>query len=500
MSEKPLNDRLRILRDRTAEIARRSGDAVSDMMDRSKPFVEEQRALLVEKARAAGERARLLAFPEEPSEILSRSVLFRPTPEAGSGPTIRSVEWKADAAVALSAFGLIAFDKQVTDLTAQIFHGSGAHQDLSRVLFHVDHDEIHRWIDTVPGSGVRGGGIVHRLEWGHDLEAAHKLYDEHGVEGLLVWIQHMVQDTMSSTGVPIPGGERLSHWLVQHGAKEGNAALAVSLNVAELAGSILAGASMLRIAALLVELQKHFRVKKRLERAKEATAIGDLDAAIAHYKEAQSLADHREPEIDLALGWAYAMTGRPRAESFLAFRSAAEGLAAKDHALDRDGVLISLRGTASMLALTQAAQVLELDSMKGAWQNELDRIARGGVAAFEAQAIAYCEGFLPEIRGKRLPLRLRPLSAAANYYLAARLSASVPFVPTSNDFGRLAARALNLLEEAEALHPGEERILGVRRRWAAELAPGEIIISPKAGIRGQAATAPMGAFPIPEAL
>jgi hypothetical protein len=61
----------------------------------------------------------------------------------------------------------------------------------------------------VPGSGIRGGGIVHRLQHGHDLAAAQQLYAAHGLPGLLVWMQ----DVATPTRVPIPlCGERLGAW------------------------------------------------------------------------------------------------------------------------------------------------------------------------------------------------------------------------------------------------------------------------------------------------
>ncbi len=71
---------------------------------------------------------------------------------------------------------------------------------------------------------------------------------------------------------------------------------------------------------------------------------------------------------------------------------------------------MSLRGTAYMLALTQASQVLEMDDLKGAWRGELDRMARGGVAAVEAQAIACYEGLIPGDKRQTAPAtRATPL-------------------------------------------------------------------------------------------
>lgn len=117
-----------------------------------------------------------------------------------------SAAWRSDALVALSTMGVLEWEEEITHATRRIFHDGPGHARLSAKLFHADYDVIHRWIDTVPGSGVRGGGIVHRLQHGHDLAAAGAIYEQHGLPGLLVWIQHMSQDVMTPTGVPIPIG------------------------------------------------------------------------------------------------------------------------------------------------------------------------------------------------------------------------------------------------------------------------------------------------------
>jgi hypothetical protein len=67
--------------------------------------------------------------------------------------------------------------------------------------------------------------------------------------------------------------------------------------------------------------------------------------------------------------------------------------------------------------------------------------------------------------------RQRPFSAAANYYLAARLARSAPFLPASAEAARLSAGALGMLEGAARAHA--EDADGVRRsaaRWKLELA------------------------------
>jgi hypothetical protein len=419
----------------------------------------------------AGARAKGLLAAEDPDIIVASSA-FRPFPDGGPAPEMLSVAWQSDALVGLSAMGVVTWEREIITVTRSVFHDNLPHQELSRRLFGSDYDAIHRWIDTVPGSGIRGGGIVHRLQHGHDLAAARHLYDEHGLPGLLVWMQHVGQDVATPTGVPLPvGGARLAQWLVDAKyATPGKAALMLSFNAAQLAKSTLGGAFALRLAELAMELRRRREVARRCAAAREAWAHGDLDAVVAHYSEARSLSGD-DPTILMALGWAYAQMGRPAAETFLAFRAAAMGLATDERVTQIDGATLSLRGLAYLLALSHAAQVLEESDMQGAWRAELDRMLRGAITAFERTALAQADGPAVRVAGRQLELyRVRPFSAAANYYLAARLAWSAPFLPSSSEAPRLSARALEMQSRAARAHPRlDTAVAGARARWELEL-------------------------------
>lgn len=116
-------------------------------------------------------------------------------------------------------------------------------------------------------------------------------------------------------------------------------------------------------------------------------------------------------------------------------------------------------------------QVLEESDLSGAWRAELDRMLRGAVTAFERMALEQADG--PALRwGERevALYRTRPFSAAANYYLAARLAWSAPFLPTAAEAPRLSARALQMQSRAARAHP--QIAPGVeltRARWTVEL-------------------------------
>lgn len=424
-----------------------------------------------ETVQDARERAGRIWMPDD-AEVILASPVFAPFPEGGPAPELLSVAWRTDALLGLCALGVTVCEDEIITVTRSVFHDGLRHQELSRRLFGADYDAIHRWMDTVPGTGVRGGGIVHRLQHGHDLAAVQQLYGRHGLPGVLVWMQHVAQDVATPTGIPIPvGGPQLGVWLVDAGyTTKGNAALLLSFNAADLAAGVLGSAFALRLAALAAELRRRRQVARRCAAARDAWERGDLDAVVAHYAEARALSGE-EPAILMALGWAYAQMGRPAAESFLAFRAAALALAREDREAEVGGTAVSLRGLAYLLALSHAVQVLEESDLAGAWRAELDRMLRGAIAAFERMALGQADGPAVRLGEREVPLyRTRPFSAAANYYLAARLARSAPFLPAAAEAPRLCDRALEMHARAARTHPEAAGGLALTRaRWELEL-------------------------------
>ncbi len=467
----------------------RLDDAASDegglSLDRAKreaaEWAERGAGAARELANRAGDRIRTAWEPEDQEAILRESPLFEPVPADPDEvePELLSLRWRSEAMLALSTAGLLSLEDEIIHHTDRLFHSGLPTPELSQRLFGKDLGEIHRWIDTVPGSSVPGGGITHRVEHGHDAAAAAEIYREHGLEGLLAWTQHVGQDVFSITGVPVPvGGQATAEYLVDNGhTTSGKAALLVSFNAVELAASFLAGAFALRLAMLLKDAHRRRKVKERCEAALEARERGDIDAVIAHYAEARSLED--DPTLSLALGWAYRETGRPAAESFLAFRRAALELATEDRTIEVDGVALSLRGLAYLLALVEAPRVLEREDLAGAWREELERMTRGAVASFEAAAIAQSERPAFSVGDRELEWRPRPLSAATNYYLAGRAAMAVPFASPTSEVPRLRGNAVELLGDTreEAASEEADRIESAARRWRRELAA-EVGLSP----------------------
>jgi hypothetical protein len=131
-----------------------------------------------EKAKAAAwrgrERLEGLWEPEDPAELLRTSPLFRPLHEAGGAldPRLASLRWRNEALLLLSAAGLFTFERDIIAVTDALFHKGLPSPGLSERLFGQDFAGLHRWIDTVPGSSVAGGGVTHRVPHWHDLAAA----------------------------------------------------------------------------------------------------------------------------------------------------------------------------------------------------------------------------------------------------------------------------------------------------------------------------------------
>lgn len=108
----------------------------------------------------------------------------------------------------------------------------------------------------------------------------------------------------------------------------------------------------------------------------------------------------------------------------------------------------------------------------------MDRMVKGAVSSFEVAAISQSERPGVSIGDRDVEWRSRPLSAAANYYLAARAVAAVPFSGASAEVPRLRTNALEMLRKAgnDVSVADQTRLAGVARRWQGELAddPGRV--------------------------
>ncbi len=425
-------------------------------------------------ATVGGQRLQAIWAPEDIDEVLGDSTLFGVLEAGADAPGTQrlSIPWRNDVLLGLSVAGLLSLEEEIIGTTNSLFHEGVGHQALSERLFGYDYDSLHKWIDTVPGSSV-AGGYGHRVHHGHTIEVIPEIYRNEGLEGVLVWAQHVGQDVFSNHGVPALKGDELAGWIEAQGlAKRGEALMLVSFNAVELAAMFLSFAFALRLAGWIGELQRRRKVKKRCKAADRAREAGDLDGVIANYAKALALSGN-DSMIAMALGWTYMQLDRPAAESFLYFRRAAEDLAIEDRLVELQGVTVSLRGIAYLLSLVGAQQVLGDEARGVGWREELERMVRGAVSSFELAAISQLDRPSVSFGDREFSWRPRPLSGAANYYLAARTVAAAPFTEAYHQLSRLQDSATEALENAAARVEGDDQrrqVESVADRWACELA------------------------------
>lgn len=156
------------------EAAEKRGESVEEVRELTKAWIAEGEERARDLARHASDRIRSVWEPEDRDRILEESRLFDPLPVEAerAEPELLSLRWRNEALLALSSAGVLSLEDEIIQHTDRLFHAGAPTPELSERLFRQDYSELHRWIDTVPGSGVPGGGITHRMEHGHDLEAA----------------------------------------------------------------------------------------------------------------------------------------------------------------------------------------------------------------------------------------------------------------------------------------------------------------------------------------
>lgn len=98
-------------------------------------------------------------------------------------------------------------------------------------------------------------------------------------------------------------------------------------------------------------------------------------------------------------------------------------------------------------------------------------MVNGAVASFEVAAISQSERPGVSVGEQSFEWRPRPLSAAANYYLAARTVAAVPFTGGSVGVERFRTNAAQMLQSSveEVGGAGVARLRAVAARWEGAL-------------------------------
>lgn len=391
--------------------------------------------------------------------------------------------WTTAALVSGSGVTALAMDETLSRLTRSIFDGTdlvgGTLQEKVADIVGQDlYREISQGMDTVPESGVIGGGWLHRLQHGHDLAAVESIYEEHGSAGALAALYHIYgRDFFTPAGIPIlPSGSEEVHQLLteQLGLGSVQAADLISINFVELMGGLFSIGGIFRLVTLTRQHLKNSRIEALVNQAHEAANNDDFDTADAKMQNSRNM----QPDSGvLALSHAVIChrAGNPL-KAYQYYRDAMHHLSeAKEPLLPVDGADISLRGIAATGALANFKAVSQDPSLAKHWTEELQKVSRAGITSFSAAAEQHLDRRFIKRIGSGQALPEKRLSAALNYYLAGQLSARAMVLNDREDIAKFSEEKFHELVEQTIPEIGTDELKGrlefAKRFVAAELRP-----------------------------
>ncbi len=119
--------------------------------------------------------------------------------------------------------------KYLEDIHKAASGASGQYSSLQKLLGDLLHhagDDIDQ-IDGkfVNRNGENAWGLFHRLLWGHDVVGSKDnpfslMYKQKGIAGIIQAMRHLLADTMSHQGLPLPGSSYLDYEYEKNGAKK----------------------------------------------------------------------------------------------------------------------------------------------------------------------------------------------------------------------------------------------------------------------------------------
>lgn len=402
------------------------------------------------------------------TDILNRRNDFEKDPAVfGRLYNVRVRPLVTAAVLAAGGAGTEAFDEAIARVTRHIFDGDqlvgGSVGDRIAAFVGPEKVEsINRFMDTVPGSDVMGGGWLHRVQHGHDVAGLVNVYHEYGFDGLVQGMYHVFgRDSFTPAGIPVlPSGSQQVHEFLTNDFGLGSleAADLITLNVEELVARL-----ALTVATKIV-WDRFINHKERAElhdiagRASEAATRRDFVTASALYKRALAINPH-SGAMSFALGLARYATG-DRFDAFVRFSNATSSLAKEEPTIELGGAVLSLRGVAAGMALASIDAPARTDRH---WTGLLQEQAMVGLTAFQAVA----EDLVDRT--------LRPaahLSAALNYYLAGRLVGGAMYLSEREEIlERISKKLDDCLAAVEPKEESEDPIGFLRRFARAELMP-----------------------------
>lgn len=360
------------------------------------------------------------------------------------------------AVLGASGGGMLAFDEALSKVTRKVFDGDqliggwGADR-IASWIGPEKFTEINRFMDTVPGASVPGGGWLHRIQHGHDLSAVAQIFQEHGSDGGIQALYHIYgRDFFTPAGVPIlPAGSNEVHKFLtdQLDMKPLEAADLLSMNFVEVLGGVMAGVftvmALYRLVNLAKAIHENNTVRDLVQRATSAGEAGDFLTASTLLHDALSYRP-RDGMLTFILASMHHRSEK-RLQAHLAFRDVTVWTASDEPMLELGGAKISLRGIAATGALATSDALARSDQHKSAWLRHVIELSRAGVTAYESVAYKLLDRRFIKRFGESSVLPPCFLSAAMNFYLAGRLAGASMYLP---DREAVLARTVRKMDEA----------------------------------------------------
>lgn len=317
--------------------------------------------------------------------------------------TLYNIPWATTALWSSAAGSSFALQDQIARTTDHLFHEGPGHLKAW--------DAVNKFMDSKRGRG-------HRLKHGHSIEALPQIYEQFGSEGVLAYHVHLLQDFMSTDGIPvIPNAWDIRSWLRNNTNVSSKTATGlVSISFKTMLASLMLTQASRMAFDMGGELIKKRKLSNYLENARLAHENHDYRASIENYKSALEV--ERSPIILLEMGDVYLRRVSTRLKAHQAYVDSLQELSTTPAtSVNLGNARISLRGLVGIRALS-TADVLEGIHPEH-WNDHVQDIVNATVFSFKSTAQHYSTSTLGSPTG---------FSSAINYYLAAKSAASFPLL------------------------------------------------------------------------
>jgi hypothetical protein len=334
---------------------------------------------------------------------------------------------------------------------------------------------VNRFMDTVPGSDVMGGGWIHRIQHGHDLSAVAEVWGEHGPAGGIQALYHIYgRDFFTPAGIPIlpTGSEAVHRQFVEMGMKPAQAADWLSINFVELLGCGVGVLGVIRLIKACKAAREDAAVKALTQKAMSALERDDFLTARDAINDAV-VERPADGELAFLRGMIHQRCGEIH-EAHDSYRLAMKLMVKEDPGLSIGGAAVSFRGIAGLGALSTISVIARVKEYEAVWLDRVTDLARATCDAFEQMAGQLTDRRYTRNWGEQPLLPPRYLSAAMNYRLAGQVVGQSLVLPDrENRLLRIGARLEDCwiaIEENRDLADSRASIEYLRQLTGSELA------------------------------